>query len=190
MNPWNRAITPTNRDSYISVNELKSVRNEEITNFYDKILNATNVKTYYLAMEFNKINNPEFNDERSYSINQIRNFGRNPLYTPQINNISLNPPNSPILYEWDSVPKVTIFFSCLKFKTQYIISLKDKICNSMNKEQVCMNKTFCSCLYTYEFELNDVVEFVIVDEGFTFQSNHPMHLHGHRYAVLGLDKVR
>lgn len=170
LNPWNRAITPTNRDSYTSVNELKSVRNEEITNFYDKILNATNVKTYYLAMEFNKINNPEFNDERSYSINQIRNFGRNPLYTPQINNISLNPPNSPILYEWDSVPK-------------------DKICNSMNKEQVCMNKTFCSCLYTYEFELNDVVEFVIVDEGFTFQSNHPMHLHGHRYAVLGLDKL-
>lgn len=52
-----------------------------------------------------------------------------------------------------------------------------------------MNKTFCSCLYTYEFELNDVVEFVIVDEGFTFQSNHPMHLHGHRYAVLGLDKL-
>ena len=26
--------------------------------------------------------------------------------------------------------------------------------------------------------LEDVVEFVVVDQGFTFKSNHPMHLHG------------
>ena len=64
------------------------------------------------------------------------------------------------------------------------------MCNEQHKTQVCpANQTYCSCIYTYEFNLNEVVEFVIVDEGFTFQSNHPMHLHGHRYAVLGIDKV-
>ena len=73
---------------------------------YEKILNATDVKTHYLAMEFNKINNPEFNDEQTYSLNSMPLYSRNPLYTPQINNISLRVPEFPVLYEWDSVPKV------------------------------------------------------------------------------------
>jgi hypothetical protein len=64
------------------------------------------------------------------------------------------------------------------------------MCNEVNSSTNCApDKAYCSCLYTYEFDLNEVVEFVIVDEGFTFQPNHPMHLHGHRYVVLGIEKV-
>ena len=37
--------------------------------------------------------------------------------------------------------------------------------------------------------MGDVVEFVIVDQGFTYQSNHPMHLHGSHYAVLAVGKL-
>ena len=60
----------------------------------------------------------------------------------------------------------------------------------MNKIEHCSNTSdYCSCIYTLEFEMNDVVEFVIVDEGFTFQSNHPMHLHGASFAVLGVEKL-
>ena len=59
-------------------------------------------------MEFNKINNPEFNDELTYSLDMMSNFNRTSLYTPQINNISLHIPSSPILYNWDSTPKVII----------------------------------------------------------------------------------
>jgi L-ascorbate oxidase len=67
---------------------------------------------------------------------------------------------------------------------------KDLICNEVNSSASCgPGKPYCACIYTYEFELNEVVEFVIVDEGFTFQSNHPMHLHGHRFAVMGIEKV-
>ncbi len=81
-------------------------------------------------------------------------------------------PDFPVLYEWRNVPR-------------------ERMCNEEKKEHVCpANQTYCSCMYTYEFELNQVVEFVIVDEGFTFQSNHPMHMHGHRYAVLGIEKVK
>ena len=28
-----------------------------------------------------------------------------------------------------------------------------------------------------------------MDQGFTFQSNHPMHLHGHSFAVLAVNKL-
>ena len=40
-------------------------------------------------MEFNKINNDEFYDEKLYSLSDILYYNRTPLYTPQINNISM-----------------------------------------------------------------------------------------------------
>jgi FtsP/CotA-like multicopper oxidase with cupredoxin domain len=64
------------------------------------------------------------------------------------------------------------------------------VCNHLKKEHACpASKPYCSCIYTLEFEIGDLVEFVIVDEGFTFQSNHPMHVHGSSFAVLAIDKV-
>ena len=51
------------------------------------------------------------------------------------------------------------------------------VCNDTDKHLKCKNNSdYCSCIYTLEFNLGDVVEFVVVDQGFTFQSNHPMHL--------------
>jgi L-ascorbate oxidase len=47
----------------------------------------------------------------------------------------------------------------------------------------------CSCIHVLELELNDLVELIVIDEAFTHVSNHPMHLHGHSYAVIGMDKV-
>ena len=38
--------------------------------------------------------------------------------------------------------------------------------------------------------LGDVVEIVIIDEGVTFDANHPMHLHGYQFYVVGMDRVR
>ena len=64
------------------------------------------------------------------------------------------------------------------------------ICSHVNKKKTCpIENQYCSCIYTLEFDLGEVVEFVIVDEGFTFHPNHPMHLHGISYAVLALKKV-
>lgn len=85
---------------------MKSLLDNEIAAFYNKIINATTIKKYYLAMEFNKINNPEFNDEKLYSLSMMNNSNRVPLYTPQINNISMHMPSIPVLYKWDSIPKV------------------------------------------------------------------------------------
>ena len=64
------------------------------------------------------------------------------------------------------------------------------ICNYFNKNESCSpNDQYCSCIYTLAFDLGDIVEFVIVDQGFTYQSNHPMHLHGSSYAVLAVNKL-
>jgi hypothetical protein len=60
----------------------------------------------------------------------------------------------------------------------------------VNRSQACpVEQEYCSCIYLLEFDIGDIVEFVIVDEGFTFQSNHPMHLHGASFAVLQIDKL-
>ena len=106
LNPWNTIINETNFHQYTSIDQMKSLLDNEIATFYNKIINATNIKKYYLAMEFNKINNPEFNDEKLYSLSMMNNSKRVPLYTPQINNISMHMPSIPVLYKWDSIPKV------------------------------------------------------------------------------------
>jgi L-ascorbate oxidase len=64
------------------------------------------------------------------------------------------------------------------------------VCNDSTKSAICPdNKAYCSCIYTFQLDLNDLVELVIVDEGFTYQTNHPMHLHGHPFAVIGVEKL-
>jgi L-ascorbate oxidase len=128
-------------------------------------------------MDFNKINNEEFYDEKLYSLADILYYNRTPLYTPQINNISMMLPETAVLYKWNSINRVKM----LQFKIILITFLinqifkKDMICNDSDKNIKCKDKEYCSCIYLLEFDIGDVVEFVVVDEGFTFQSNHPMH---------------
>lgn len=71
-------------------------------------------------------------------------------------------------------------------------------------------RQFCACIHTNYVDLNDVVEIVMVDggsgQGFKprlnldvynsshfrltiKQENHPIHLHGFSFAVLGSEKV-
>ena len=55
---------------YKSVDELRSVHSSVNDALLAKLTsNATTVKRHYLAMEFNKINNHEFYDEKLYSLN-------------------------------------------------------------------------------------------------------------------------
>ena len=71
------------------------------------------------------------------------------------------------------------------------------ICNENNINTVCpKNKTeFCSCLHLIEVGLNDLVEFIFVDEtlttfDFNFETIHPIHTHGYSYAIVAMDTVR
>ena len=63
------------------------------------------------------------------------------------------------------------------------------ICNS-TKAQACLEQNFgfCECVHVLEIDLNDLVEIILIDGSSYFQ-NHPVHLHGHHFAVLGSDQV-
>ena len=123
---------------------------------------------YFLLQEFNKINNLEFQNP---IYNPLASTSKK-VFTPQINNISMMMPSSPLLYQWNDIPK-------------------GLICNQTNKDTICPpnQSEYCSCIHVLEIGLNELVELVIIDEGFTYQSNHPMHLHGHEFAVIGIEKV-
>lgn len=64
----------------------------------------------------------------------------------------------------------------------------DNFCNvsSVNKE---CKEGYCECPHVLSVKLNSVVEVIIVDEGVTFDANHPFHLHGHPFRVVGLRRL-
>lgn len=178
LNPYNTQINESNRHQFVQIDEIRAFVDLETSKLYSKIVNtsASRVKKFYLAMEFNQINNPEFQDERLYSLGMFSHFNRTPLYTPQINNISMIMPSLPVLYEWHKVPKVYLTPPFYRFYVWFIVNLflKKMICNHINRSHICPDLAkYCACFYTLEFNIGEVVEFVIADEGFTFQSNHP-----------------
>ncbi len=117
MNPWNKYITNATRSLYTRINELKSVPSADGEELL-RLINTTNVKKYYLSMEFNRINNDEFMDPTLYPLNIVMQFKRTPLYTPQINNISMMMPSAPVLYNWKNIERV--FFVIEKYKVKII----------------------------------------------------------------------
>jgi L-ascorbate oxidase len=70
-------------------------------------------------------------------------------------------------------------------------------CNADNINTACpanASLQFCSCIHLIEVDFNDLVEFVFVGETLTqfkppIKVNHPIHLHGHAFAVVSMDKV-
>jgi len=108
LNPWNKIINNENENMFTSIDKLKSMISTR-SDYYLTKIKSKNVKKYYLSMEFNKINNPEFENEKYYSLNMLNDSNRQLLFTPQINNISLHMPSIPLLYKWDTISKVFIF---------------------------------------------------------------------------------
>ena len=125
---------------------MRTIQDSETRAILQKIRSPKKLKKYYLAMEFNKINNPEFEDERLYSLDLLAQNNRAPLYTPQINNISMEMPSSPILYNWHKVPKVafsSIYITNSYHNTVVIIYLRIKyVIIWIEKHRVLMIPTF------------------------------------------------
>jgi hypothetical protein len=92
---------------FVKIDEMRGVLSDAMQAFYDKI-NVTSVKRFYLALEFNKINNPEFQNDKLYPLEMMPMNNRNPIYTPQINGISLHMPSTPVLYQWPKISRVCL----------------------------------------------------------------------------------
>lgn len=90
------------------------------------------------------------------------------VFTPQLNHISMQLPSFPLLSQRDSITP-------------------DQFCNSSTVEN-CKTQ-FCKCTHVLQVKLGSVVELVLVDEGVTYDANHPFHLHGSAFRVVAMARV-
>lgn len=147
-------------DETISVAEMKSLQG------YDESLKEVADYQFYIAYDFYAKNNSHFHRSPYYGYYQVPHPD-NRLYTPQLNHISMKMPSSPLLLTRPS---------------------PDGFCNSSSIDESCKDG-YCECSHVLSVKKNSVVEVVIVDEGVTFDANHPFHLHGHNFRVVGLRRL-
>lgn len=69
------------------------------------------------------------------------------------------------------------------------VAFQGIFCNETSTPATC-NEDFCECVHRIKVGLGDVVELVLVSNGYHGHGNHPMHLHGHSFYVLGMEKVQ
>lgn len=67
-----------------------------------------------------------------------------------------------------------------------------KFCNesSLNAMNIDCKVEFCECTHVLQVPLNASVEIFIVDEGYKYDANHPFHLHGHSFRVVGMERLK
>lgn len=58
--------------------------------------------------------------------------------------------------------------------------------NSLGKGNCTLE--WCGCIHLLKADPGDIVEIFLVDEGIKFDTQHPMHLHGHGFHVLGMER--
>ncbi|XP_060581831.1 uncharacterized protein LOC132738361 [Ruditapes philippinarum] len=158
LNPWNHKEDVT----HVPVTKLTSLVNDT------SALKPIPDKKFYLAMDFNKVDDFHYHDNKYYPLSAINDTLR--LFVPQINHVSLILPPSPPL-------------------TQLADLDKNLFCNYETVDDRNCTENYCECVYRLHVDLNDVVELVILDEGQTYNANHPMHLHGHKFNVIGMEKL-
>ncbi|KAJ8030199.1 L-ascorbate oxidase [Holothuria leucospilota] len=161
LNPLNEMES----DSNMQINRVRALEPDDITLDPEK-----SVSTYYIAMDFNKVNNYHFHDPDYYPVEDIDTSHH--LYSPQLNHISFLFPPASLLHQHNELDP-SIFCDP----------------NDVAKMRESCEKEYCECTHVIHAELGEVVELVVVDEGFTFDASHPMHLHGHSFRVVALEKI-
>ncbi|XP_054084101.1 uncharacterized protein LOC105219789 [Zeugodacus cucurbitae] len=126
---------------------------------------------FFVYYDFYAKDNPVFHPGDYYGFNDSMGT-TNKLYTPQLNHISLKFPPMALMAERNNVDD-SLF------------------CNdtSLAQQGIDCRKEFCHCHHVLQVPLNSVVELIVVDEGFTFDANHPFHLHGNAFRVVGLERL-
>ncbi|KAH9491785.1 hypothetical protein Btru_029498 [Bulinus truncatus] len=148
----------------IPPNDTQEVSRLKSVDADDSILTSKPDKQFYLAIDFVPIDNLRSHNIPYYPFNSSLKF-----YSPQINWISSQMPPSPPLSQYDDVPE-------------------DLYCNAETVHKQC-TKEWCACVHKYDLNLGDLVELVILDEGKPSHAYHPIHLHGHRFRVLAMDRL-
>ncbi|KAL3859684.1 hypothetical protein ACJMK2_009892 [Sinanodonta woodiana] len=128
---------------------------------------------FYLAMDFNRVNNHHYLHKDFYPLNHMitRHHGdhANHLMAMQINHLSYSAPSTPPLTQYNDIPE-------------------HLFCNESSIHRDC-NAVFCECTHRLKVGVGDMVEMILIGEGINGEGNHPMHLHGHQFYVLGMKKL-
>ncbi|OXA57027.1 L-ascorbate oxidase [Folsomia candida] len=160
LNPLNTA--PGVEGQYITAAELNSAQDDD-----PEILTKEKADhQFYLSYDFNPIDNLRFHGPH-IPIRTVRKGFK--LYTPQLNYISHVMPAVPILTQPESMSEM-------------------QFCNDKSMKVNCTAE-YCECVHLLKVELNSIVEFVMVDRGYTFDANHPFHLHGHAFRVVAMERL-
>ncbi|XP_071839467.1 uncharacterized protein [Apostichopus japonicus] len=91
----------------------------------------------------------------------------------QINSVSFREPSMPLLRNHSSINASQ--FCYYKDVTQEMI---DK-CSS----------EYCSCIHVIKTNINEIIEFVLINEEGGMTSNHAMHLHGYSFRVVAMGNL-
>lgn len=139
----------------------------------DDVYTAHDVRKFYMKLGYNQVENYHFLDSTHYPLSAMYEMHKgshgNHLFALQMNDITFRMPVSPVLSQYGDLDE-GIF------------------CNETSAPTSCQ-KDFCECVHRIKVELGAVVELVLVSEGFHGHGNHPMHLHGHSFYVLGMEKL-
>ncbi|KAL7634546.1 UNVERIFIED_CONTAM: hypothetical protein RMT77_014923 [Armadillidium vulgare] len=120
---------------------------------------------FFLETDFYGIDNDWFHHKEYYPFLGVDEAHRTLL--PLLNHISLKLPNVPPLSQPKSVNQ-------------------NLYCNSSTVTNC--EEQFCRCTHKLDVKLGSLVEIILVDTG-SLDANHPFHLHGYLFAVLGMEKV-
>ncbi|KAK9884425.1 hypothetical protein WA026_007272 [Henosepilachna vigintioctopunctata] len=164
-----KQINPLNKGTESSSNTVVAAPDLQSLLPWDETLKEIPDFTYYISYDFFLINNPHFYKPPFYDVNNVKKK-RMDSYTPQLNHISMKLLSVPIFSQRDEINE-------------------ELFCNETTvKYQDCRNN-FCSCPHVIQVKLNSVVELILIDNGFAFNSNHPFHLHGHAFRVVAMERV-
>uniref|UniRef100_A0A1A9W9Z6 Uncharacterized protein n=1 Tax=Glossina brevipalpis TaxID=37001 RepID=A0A1A9W9Z6_9MUSC len=135
------------------------------------VLKPTADYKFFVYYDFYGKDNPVFHPSKYYGINASLHDS-NRLFTPQLNHISWKFPASPLFSSRDSIDDTNF-------------------CNetSLQNQGIDCHQQFCQCQHVLQVPLGSIVELIIVDEGFTYDANHPFHLHGNAFRVIGLERL-
>ncbi|XP_035891289.1 laccase abr2 isoform X1 [Anopheles stephensi] len=151
-------------ENVITIAETNALDQEDLLLLRDE----TDYK-FYVYYDFYGKDNPHFHVPSLYGFQQVIN-NTNRLYTPQLNHISMRMPPIPFLPGKDVLDE-------------------SQFCNETSVRDRNCREEFCECSHVIQIPLHATVEMVMIDEGFTFDANHPFHLHGHAFRVVGMDRV-
>ncbi|CAG9772968.1 unnamed protein product [Ceutorhynchus assimilis] len=149
------------KKTHISMPELSALQK------WDRSLEFKPDVQLFLGYDFYKLENYHFH-RPGYEFYNVT--PANQMLTPQINHISMEMPSFSLLSQRDEI-------------------VDDTFCNETTvQDKDCVNN-YCECPYVYQIPLDAVVELVIIDEGFAYNANHPLHLHGYAFRVVAMEKI-